>query len=76
MLYWSLFGTHLALADACQPPQSAARSKVRKMRLIAELEAKQAILQEQVVNMTAEVQMLHGETMRIGACPSALPTVL
>ena len=38
------------------------------MRLIAELESKQAILQEQVVNMTAEVQMLQEETMRIGKC--------
>jgi hypothetical protein len=46
--------------------QSAARSKVRKLRYIAELDSKSAALQQQMTEMTAELRNLQENTARIG----------
>lgn len=47
--------------------QSAARSKVRKLRYIAELDSKSAALQQQVTGMTAEMRALQDGASRLGA---------
>ena len=46
--------------------QSAARSKVRKLRYIAELDSKSSSLHQQVNEMTAEMRALQEGTSRLG----------
>lgn len=46
--------------------QSAARSKVRKLRYIAELDSKSACLHQQANEMSAELRALQEGTSRLG----------
>ena len=52
-------------ADAPCPVQSAARSKVRKLRYIAELESKAAALQEEADGMQAEMSKLQEQSLSL-----------
>lgn len=45
------------------PTQSAARSKVRKLRYIAELESKSAALQDEATRLHEELQKLQEDTV-------------
>jgi len=46
---------------------SAARSRVRKLRYIAELESKSAALQQQMTRLTTELQTLQESIVRLGS---------
>ena len=50
--------------------QSAARSKVRKLRYIAELDTKSASLHQQAAEMAAELRALQEGTSRLGDNPA------